>query len=389
MQVEGEWIAAPATQAVFEAIESAGHRAYFVGGCVRNALLGAPISDIDIATDALPQTVSNLAKKANLRAIPTGIEHGTVTVVAGGIAHEVTTFRKDIETDGRRATVAFSTDISEDAARRDFTMNALYADRNGKVIDPLEGLDDLRAHRVRFIEDPDQRIREDYLRILRFFRFHAWYGDLDEGLDAEGLAACAANCAGLESISAERIGHEMLRLLGAADPGPSLGAMEQSGILGQILPGAGIRSLLPLLHSEPKNDPQVILRLAALGGEDVAKRLRLSKAQARELAFLREEVGSSNTIAALAFRHGAQNARNLARLRAATFEQPFSPEIDTDIARAAVQVFPIKSQDLAQGGPALGAELKRLEQIWIEADFVPDRAELLAMAKGNTDENDD
>ncbi|MGH1330114.1 MAG: CCA tRNA nucleotidyltransferase [Paracoccaceae bacterium] len=389
MRIDGEWVSAPATQAVFEAIERAGRRAYFVGGCLRNALLGAPISDIDLATDALPKTVSNLAEKAGLRVIPTGIEHGTVTIISGGIAHEITTFRKDVETDGRRATVAFSSDISEDAARRDFTMNALYADRGGNVIDPLGGLDDLLARRVRFIEDPDQRIREDYLRILRFFRFHAWYGDLDAGLDAEGLAGCAANCAGLDSVSAERIGHEMLRLLQARNPGPSLGAMEQSGVLAQILPGAGIRSLLPLLHSEGDDEPQAILRLAALGGEDAAKRLRLSRPQARELAFLRDEVGRVTSLKEIAFRHGAQNASNVARLRAATFEQPYSPELETDLAHAAAQIFPLKAQDLKQVGPALGAELKRLEQIWIEADFVPDRAELLAMAKGNTDENDD
>lgn len=389
MRVEGDWINLPATQAVFEAIESAGQKAFFVGGCVRNALLGAPISDIDLATDALPETVSKLAENAGLRTVPTGIEHGTVTVISGGIAHEITTFRKDVETDGRRAVVAFSDDISEDAKRRDFTMNALYADRTGNVIDPLGGLDDLRARKVRFIESPDQRIREDYLRILRFFRFHAWYGDQSEGLDAEGLAACAANSSGLESISAERIGYEMLRLLGAPDPGSALGAMEQSGVLAQILPGAGIRSLLPLVHSQPTDESQVILRLAALGGEEAAKRFRLSKAQSRELAFLREEAGRTTAIAELAFRHGAQNARNVARLRAAIFEQPYSHELDTIIARAAQQSFPIKSKDLSLEGPALGAELKRLEQIWIDADFMPDRAELLAIAKGNADENDD
>ena len=221
-RITSEWLKDPKAQAVCTVLNSAGYQAYFVGGCVRNDLLGAAISDIDLATDARPQMVMELAEKAGLHAVPTGVEHGTVTIVSDGLVCEVTTFRKDIETDGRRAVVHFSEAIEDDAKRRDFTMNALYANAAGEVLDPLNGLPDLIKRRVRFIENADERIREDYLRILRFFRFHAWYGDPDAGLDAEGLAAVAANQAGLETLSRERIGHEMLKLLAAPDPAPAM-----------------------------------------------------------------------------------------------------------------------------------------------------------------------
>ena len=173
MRVAGEWIENTATQAVCAALTSAGWQALFVGGCVRNAALGLAVNDIDIATDAVPETVTILAENAGFKVVPTGIDHGTVTVIAGGMPHEVTTFRRDIETDGRRAVVAFTAALHDDAARRDFTMNALYARPDGTVVDPLGGLDDLLRRRLRFVGHPEDRIREDYLRILRFFRFTA------------------------------------------------------------------------------------------------------------------------------------------------------------------------------------------------------------------------
>ena len=184
------FLADPAGQKLCAMFEDAGHRAYFVGGCVRNAVMGYPPSDVDIATTAAPQAVMDLAKVANLRAIPTGFDHGTVTVVVDGTPFEVTTFRRDVATDGRRAVVAFSQDMAQDAARRDFTLNALYADRRGVVYDPMNGLQDAREGRVRFIDDPGQRIREDYLRILRFFRFSAFYERHGHGFDPDAARSC-------------------------------------------------------------------------------------------------------------------------------------------------------------------------------------------------------
>ena len=256
MKVLGAWMEHPATQAVCAALTAAGYRALFVGGCVRNALLAMPVADVDIATDARPEAVTALAEQAGFKVVPTGIDHGTVTVIAEGIPHEVTTFRRDVATDGRRAVVAFATRIEDDAMRRDFTMNALYAEADGRVIDPLGGLRDLIARRMRFVGTAEARIAEDYLRILRFFRFHAWYGDPDQGIDPEGLAACATLSAGLETLSAERVGAEMRKLLAAPDPAPSLASMAQSGVLQRVLPGAEARALPVLVHLEAGRPPQ-------------------------------------------------------------------------------------------------------------------------------------
>ena len=224
MKIGGDWAGAAPTQALLAALVAAGGEGFFVGGCVRNALMGRPVADIDIATALHPEAVSKAATAAGFRVVPTGIDHGTVTVIAGHVPHEVTTFRRDVETDGRRAVVAYSGDMAEDAARRDFTMNALYARADGTVIDPLGGLPDLLAHRVRFVGNAPARIREDYLRILRFFRFHAHYGDPEGGLDPEGLAACAELAGGLSGLSAERVSAELAKLLSAPDPAPSVAA---------------------------------------------------------------------------------------------------------------------------------------------------------------------
>ena len=217
-RVGGAWLDAPETQGVMAVLAGGGHRALAVGGCVRNALIGVPVADVDLATDALPERVAALAEAAGMKAVPTGIAHGTITVVSRGVPHEVTTFRRDVETDGRHAVVAYTGEVAEDAARRDFTMNALYAEADGRLVDPLGGLPDLIARHLRFVGDAEARIREDHLRILRFFRFHAWYGR--GPLDTEGLAACARLAEGVERLSGERVGSEMKRLLAAPDPGP-------------------------------------------------------------------------------------------------------------------------------------------------------------------------
>ncbi len=286
-RIAADWLDEAPARAVTGALGASGHVVLYVGGCVRNALLGRAVADIDLATDAEPEAVMALAEAAGLRAIPTGIEHGTVTVLADGRPFEVTTFRRDVETFGRRAVVAFTSDIAEDAARRDFTMNALYARPDGAVVDPLGGLADLRAGRVRFVGEPSERIAEDYLRILRFFRIHAWYGDAEGGLDAEGLAACAAAVEGLGLISRERVGAEMAKLLAAPDPAPAVAAMAASGILGAVLPGADARALAPLVHAEAAAGvaPRWQRRLGAMGWqEDWADALRLSRSDARTLA---------------------------------------------------------------------------------------------------------
>jgi poly(A) polymerase len=379
MTISGDWLTHPGTQALCGALDDAGHRALFVGGCVRNALLGEAVADVDIATDATPQNVTNIAENAGFKVIPTGFDHGTVTVIAGGKPHEVTTFRRDVETDGRRAVVAFSTDIAEDAARRDFTMNALYADARGRVIDPLNGMPDVLARKVRFVGDPETRIREDYLRILRFFRFHACYGDPAGGLDAEGLAACAALSAGLQAVSKERIGAELRKLLAAADPAPAVAAMAASGVLAQILPGADPRALAPLVHLERGTPRRWLRRLSVLGGQGVDTALRLSRPEARDLAALQSALGSLHSPAALGWQLGADLGTDAILARAASFGTPPPPDWRDEVARGAAATFPVTAADLMPvlQGEALGARLKALEATWLASDLTATRRDLL------------
>ena len=378
MKITGAWLERAETQRVCAMLTDAGWLALPVGGCVRNALLGVPVADVDIATNARPETVSDLANQAGLRVVPTGIEHGTVTVIAGGIPYEITTFRRDVETDGRRAVVAFSDHLQEDAARRDFTMNALYARPDGAVIDPLGGLDDLRARRVRFVGDAETRIREDYLRILRFFRFHAWYGDADAGLDADSLAACAALSAGIETLSHERLGAEMRKLLAAADPAPSVAAMAQSGVLVAILPGADAQALAPLVHLEGSRPPRWQRRLACLGGQDVAERFRLSRAEAKALVGVTHAARDGGSAAVMGWHLGADGGADAVLVRAALLGAPPAEGWAQEVDRGAAAIFPLRAVDLpGLEGPALGQRLRLLRDRWLDSDLRLAKADLL------------
>jgi poly(A) polymerase len=379
MRISGDWLDHPGTQSICAVLEAAGHRALFVGGCVRNALLRVPVADVDIATDAHPEVVTRLAERAGLRVVPTGIEHGTVTVIADGVPHEVTTFRRDVETDGRRAVVAFATDVAEDAARRDFTMNALYADARGLVIDPLGGLPDLLARYLRFVGDAHQRIREDYLRILRFFRFHAHYGDPSGGLDAEGLAACAELAEGVDGLSRERIGSEMRKLLAAKDPAPAVAAMAQAGVLARVLPGAEARALAPLVHLEGALPPRWQRRLAVLGGQEVGEWLRLSRADAVTVDGLRAAMGRGWSAAALGWKLGPISGTDAVLARAAVLEAPLPAGWQAEVARGAAATMPVVAADLMPNlqGAALGARLKEIEARWLESDLTLTKDALL------------
>ncbi len=372
--IDAPWLTSDASQTVCRILTDAGFQAWFVGGCVRNALLGAPVSDLDLSTDATPDQVMQLARDAGLKAIPTGFDHGTVTVISESNPYEITTFRRDVATDGRRATVAFADNITDDARRRDFTMNALYAGPDGQINDPLGGLPDLQARRVRFIEDADQRIREDYLRILRFFRFYAWYGSADNGPDCDGLAACAANIDGLGQLSIERVSAEILKLLAAPDPAPALAAMASSGALAQVLPGADARPVAVLVHLEQENDidPDPLRRLAALNG---ASYLRLSKQQTQYL----DHLSSGKSAQELAFRHGYSTGRDAALVLAASLGQPLSSGVLETVLHASQQVFPLKAADLMpeRTGPALGDALKQAEARWIASGFTLTKADLI------------
>ena len=383
-RIEADWARRPETTAVMRALLAAGKQAFFVGGCVRNTLLGVPVKDIDIATDARPEEAARIIEAAGMKAVPTGIEHGTITIVSGGIAHEVTTFRKDVQTDGRRAVVAYSGKLEEDARRRDFTMNALYADAEGNVIDPLGGLEDLRAGRVRFIGAPSDRIREDYLRILRFFRFHAWYGDADCGLDPAGLAACAENAAQIERLSKERTTSELLKLLEAPDPAASVMAMEKAGVLAHALPGADPSAMARLVTLEREHGlpPDPLRRLAALDADSWRESLRLSRKQARRLERISEAARGDADPAELGYLLGLDHGRDAMILRAALAGESLSPEDINRLEQGAKAKFPIRPEDLmpCYQGKALGEALSRLEGAWIASGFSLTRDDLLERA---------
>lgn len=282
------WFRQPALRRVLDLLNADGGEARIAGGAVRNALMGVPAGDVDIATTLVPQEVVARAKAAGIKAVPTGIEHGTVTLVASGTPFEVTTLRRDVETDGRRAQVAFGTDWQQDAERRDLTINALYATADGEVVDLVGGLPDIETKTVRFIGDADQRIAEDHLRILRFFRFFAFYGGGRP--DADGLRACARAKDKLAVLSAERVWSETKKLLAAPDPFRALLWMRQSGVLSAILPETekwGIDTIPALVATEQalQWDPDPLLRLSAMVPPDaerlsaLAQRLRLSRAE--------------------------------------------------------------------------------------------------------------
>lgn len=380
----------PDLQRVLAALAAGGQQAYVVGGAVRNALLGAPVADWDISTDARPERTIELAQAAGLKAVPTGIAHGTVTLVSNGRPFEVTTFRHDVETDGRHAVVAFSDDLVADALRRDFTMNALYARADGRVIDPVAGLADLAARRLRFVGPPEQRIREDYLRILRFFRFLAWYGRADEA-DPEALAACGALASGLSRISRERVGSETRKLLAAPDPVPALTLMVRTGVAAEILPDAAIEPALPVMAALVRAEtaagiaPDWPRRLALLAPADPVRALRLSQKEAQLLERLGTALADPPPLEGVAYRLGAEVARDHALLRQAQgLDCPDNWRMLVE--RASDQTFPLSAADLMPDlrGPQLGQGLKAAEQAWIDSGFAIPKADLIRLARQAT-----
>jgi poly(A) polymerase len=396
------WMTSSAARRVMTALESVElGGARFVGGCVRNALLGEPVSDVDIATRLTPDRVEKAMLAAGIAVHPTGIEHGTLTVVADHQPFEVTTLRKDVETDGRRAVVAFTEDWAEDAQRRDFRMNALYAAPDGEIFDPTGGgLRDIAHRRIVFVGDPEIRIREDYLRILRFFRFLAWYGQGEP--DAAGLAACSKLKAGLGGISAERIWMETKKLLAARDPIPAMAAMDESGVFRQIFPQSKgldlLRRLVDLERSEGFQ-PDPMLRFLALFWKDAkavvaaSDDLKMSNEEAHRLKWTVQSDAPIHAGMTPASIRGALYKTGEAvfsdRVLLQWAQDPASAASWRQIHEAAAgwqrPVFPITGDDLLTRGipegPPIGAGLRKLETYWIDSDFTLSRDDLLAKVK--------
>ena len=407
---KADWLNDRHLQRLLAVLEESGEEARVAGGAVRNTLLGQPVADIDIAATTVPEETIRRAEAAGFKTVPTGIDHGTVTIVAGGNTYEVTTLRADIETDGRRAKVIFGRDWKLDAERRDFTINALYAEADGTVVDLVGGVADIEARRLRFIGDADARIREDYLRILRFFRFFAWYGDGRP--DAEGLKACARLKDGLGQLSAERIWSELKKLLSAPDPSRALLWMRQAGVLTGALPESekwGIDAIHGLARTEKDlgwtADP--LLRLEAIVPPDAARmktlaeRLKFSAAEAERLRHwaLTAAIEPKTTEGELAkklYRGDRGGFVDRLRLSLASARARAVENNDALIEAGGFSrllafalkwqkpTFPLKGADLtelgASPGPKLGAILKNLEKEWVESGFELDRGTLIERA---------
>ncbi|MFP6757735.1 MAG: CCA tRNA nucleotidyltransferase [Alphaproteobacteria bacterium] len=386
------WMTATATRAVLAALTADGAVARFVGGCVRDAVLGRAVKDIDLATTDEPKTVIEKLERAGLKAVPTGIAHGTVTAVAEKQPFEITTLRRDVETDGRHATVAFTDDWIADAARRDFTFNAMFCDADGTLYDPFDGRVDLESGRVRFVGDAKKRIEEDVLRLLRFFRFTAWVGHPPH--DVEAVAACREFAPKLVTLSGERVRNELLKLLAAPDPLPALALMDELDVTRHVIANPRddrLRRLAAMIALEAETgDP--IPRLAAIVADDVAaliERLRLSNAEAARLEAL---VAPDHTLGPdidrqalrrVLYRIGPETANDLLLLAAA--DQGAGTWLESSLETVASWQsvkLPIKGRDvLARGIPAgqrVGELLTRVEQWWEDGDYQPDRDEALA-----------
>ncbi|HTH34034.1 MAG TPA: CCA tRNA nucleotidyltransferase [Xanthobacteraceae bacterium] len=401
------WLKDGALARLLSLLDRDGEEARVVGGAVRNALIRLPFDEVDIATTAVPDEVTRRAAAAGLKAIPTGAEHGTVTVVIDGKPFEVTTLRVDIETYGRKAKVSFGRDWAKDAARRDFTINALSVSADGKIHDYVGGLADIAAHKVRFIGEPAQRIAEDYLRILRFFRLHAWYAHGPP--DAAGLHACVVARAGLETLSRERVRMELMKLLVAPRATPTLAVMAETGILGTVLGGV---PLLASFENMAKVEAAIgapadaVQRLGALGvatmedAERLSERLRLSNAEFERLMALEywwrvKPAAGEHAARVLLYQLGTKSfvdralvawSRSDAGAADAAWRQ-----LATLAQRWIAPIFPLKAQDfLSRGvpkGPPMGAALRAAEQAWVDADFPDDRAAIEAIAERAAQDN--
>ncbi len=394
-----DWLADSATQRVFSLLHEGGFQARVVGGAVRNTLLGLPISDIDFAGTALPEQVMALAKAVEIRCLPTGISHGTVTLMIEGMSFEITTLRRDEQTNGRHAVVAFTDDWEQDAARRDFTINALYADADGSLFDPLGGLPDLERGRIAFIGNADARVREDYLRILRFFRFYGQYGVGD--IDQVGFEACIRGGAGLRQVSGERIHVELLKILVAVQAEKATHVLYQSGLLLQIVGQVPCLSrFVTMLATERALglEQDALFRLAALYihiPEDIkiiGRRLRLSNKEKQRLEWFSRAVDTENFVGGrlgeLLYFQGVEAVRVFVLRAALNCSAPSSQHHRFRAVLARVEawqhpVFPVSGKDLiAQGGKSgreLGETLKRLENQWVASGFTMPKERLLQM----------
>ena len=379
---ETKWLRNPSAQKLSKLYKNFGYQVLFVGGCVRNTILKMPVTDIDLATDAQPEEIIKIAKENNIRFVPTGLAHGTITLIIDNTNYQITTFRTDFDHDGRYAKVEFTESLLLDASRRDLTINALYCNHVGEVIDPLNGLDDIKKQKIKFIGNPNERIKEDNLRILRFFRFQAIYGNKNLEIDSIALEACHNHKSKLAALSKERITSELRKILSAPNPLEVIIKMNETGVLNELFQNVSIDSLEAYLKTEEKFKINInwLGRLLSLQVTQEEESLKLTRCEFKFLKQTKSAIENQIHVLEFSYYNGVENGKIYSILQNFRHNIILSKNLLNQINSLATKKFPITAKDLMPeiSGKKLGEALRSLEDRWIKSNFTLSKKELLA-----------
>lgn len=381
---ETKWLRNPSAQKLSKLYKNFGYQVLFVGGCVRNTILKMPVTDIDLATDAQPEEIIKIAKENNIRFVPTGLAHGTITLIIDNKNYQITTFRTDFDHDGRYAKVEFTESLLLDASRRDLTINALYCNHVGEVIDPLNGLNDIKKQKIKFIGNPNERIKEDNLRILRFFRFQAIYGNKNLEIDSIALEACHNHKSKLAALSKERITSELRKILSAPNPLEVIIKMNETGVLNELFQKVSIDSLEAYLKTEKKFKINInwLGRLLSLQVTQEEESLKLTRCEFKFLKQTKSAIENQIHVLEFSYYNGVENGKIYSILQNFRHNIILSKNLLNQINSLATKRFPITAKDLMPeiSGKKLGEALRSLEDRWIKSNFTLSKKELLAEA---------
>ena len=381
---ETKWLRNPSAQKLSKLYKNFGYQVLFVGGCVRNTILKMPVTDIDLATDAQPEEIIKIAKENNIRFVPTGLAHGTITLIIDNKSYQITTFRTDFDHDGRYAKVEFTESLLLDASRRDLTINALYCNHVGEVIDPLNGLDDIKKQKIKFIGNPNERIKEDNLRILRFFRFQAIYGNKNLEIDSIALEACHNHKSKLAALSKERITSELRKILSAPNPLEVIIKMNETGVLNELFQNVSIDSLEAYLKTEEKFKINInwLGRLLSLQVTQEEESLKLTRCEFKFLKQTKSAIENQIHVLEFSYYNGVENGKIYSILQNFRHNIILCKNLLNQINSLATKKFPITAKDLMPeiSGKKLGEALRSLEDRWIKSNFTLSKKDLLAEA---------
>ena len=379
---ETKWLRNPSAQKLSKLYKNFGYQVLFVGGCVRNTILKMPVTDIDLATDAQPEEIIKIAKENNIRFVPTGLAYGTITLIIDNKNYQITTFRTDFDHDGRYAKVEFTESLLLDASRRDLTINALYCNHVGEVIDPLNGLDDIKKQKIKFIGNPNERIKEDNLRILRFFRFQAIYGNKNLEIDSIALEACHNHKSKLAALSKERITSELRKILSAPNPLEVIIKMNETGVLNELFQKVSIDSLEAYLKTEEKFKINInwLGRLLSLQVTQEEESLKLTRCEFKFLKQTKSAIENQIHVLEFSYYNGVENGKIYSILQNFRHNIILSKNLLNQINSLATKKFPITAKDLMPeiSGKKLGEALRSLEDRWIKSNFTLSKKVLLA-----------